>query len=117
MTSDLCDTLVANPGRLRILTSLARDPQQEFVRLRGTTNLTDGNLACHARKLASAGLVSIDKRFRDGKPLTEFRLTPQGRAALESHVNNLMSALGMGQTAPAVSTPSSSAHDREDWID
>ncbi len=117
MSTDLCDTLVANPGRLRILTSLARDGQQEFVRLRGTTRLTDGNLACHARKLASAGLVSIDKQLKDGKPKTEFRLTPQGRAALESHVQNLIGALGLMTTPahPALVTSTDSSDD--DWID
>ena len=41
------DALVANPGRLRILTALASEPQQDFVRLRNVTRLTDGNLATH----------------------------------------------------------------------
>jgi DNA-binding MarR family transcriptional regulator len=117
MTTDLEDTLVANPGRLRILTSLARDGQQEFVRLRGTTRLTDGNLACHARKLASAGLVSINKQLIDGKPKTEFRLTPEGRAALESHVQHLMGALGLTTIRPHVSRVNSINDSDDDWID
>jgi hypothetical protein len=49
------DALVANPGRLRILTALVAEPRQEFVRLRERTRLTDGNLATHAKRLCGAG--------------------------------------------------------------
>jgi DNA-binding MarR family transcriptional regulator len=87
------DTIVANPGRLRILTALAVEETQEFVHLRRATNLTDGNLSSHARRLQSAGLVEIDKSFKGGKPVTSFTLTQQGRAALEAHVRKLMAAL------------------------
>jgi DNA-binding MarR family transcriptional regulator len=87
------DALITNPGRLRILTALASEPIQEFVQLRGATQMTDGNLATHARRLHSAGLVEIDKRFRDGKPVTTFTLTSQGRGALQAHVENVMRAL------------------------
>src|ERR1043165_1963687 len=87
------DTLVANPGRLTILTALAVDPQQEFVSLRNRTKLTDGNLASHARRLASAGMIEIDKQLKSGKPVTTFLLTQSGRTALESHVRRLMAAL------------------------
>ena len=65
----------------------------EFVRLRERTRLTDGNLACHAKRLQSAGLVAVDKRFRDGKPVTSFVLTPAGRAAMEDHVERLLAAV------------------------
>src|SRR3712207_3017097 len=87
------DPLVANPGRLKILTALAVEERQEFVDLRRRTQLTDGNLAAHAKRLQGGGLIEIDKRFRDGKPVTSFVLTDDGRKALESHVRRLMSAL------------------------
>ena len=87
------DPLVANPNRLRILTALAVNERQEFVQLRGATELTDGNLASHARRLQSGGLIAIDKQFRSGKPVTQITLTPQGRAALESHVRRLFAAI------------------------
>jgi len=69
------DTLVTNPGRLTILTALAVEEQQEFVSLRNRTKLTDGNLASHARRLASAGMLEIDKQLRGGKPVTTIKLT------------------------------------------
>jgi DNA-binding MarR family transcriptional regulator len=90
------DPLVANSGRLEILTALAAEGWRapvEFVRLRERTRLTDGNLACHARRLHAAGLVAVDKRFREGKPVTSFVLTPAGRAALEEHVERLLAAV------------------------
>jgi DNA-binding MarR family transcriptional regulator len=118
---DTIDALIANPGRLRILTALASEPRQEFVQLRGVTQMTDGNLASHARRLHSAGLVQIDKTFRDGKPVTTFILTHQGRGALEEHVENLMRVLRPSQPS-AESTrsrqnPEQTFTPESDWID
>ena len=45
------ESLVTNPGRLRILTTLASEERrQPFVEVRRRTGLTDGNLATHARR-------------------------------------------------------------------
>jgi DNA-binding MarR family transcriptional regulator len=87
------DALVANAGRLSILTALAVEQQQEFVELRRRTELTDGNLACHARRLATAGLIDIEKSFRNGKPVTRLSLTVAGRAALEAHARRVLAAI------------------------
>ncbi len=87
------ENLIANPGRLKILTALAVESRQEFVNLRKQTKLTDGNLASHARRLATAGFIAIDKTIRDGKPVTSIALTTTGRSALESHVRRLMAAI------------------------
>src|SRR3954468_18522093 len=97
------DALVANPGRLRILTSLVTEPTQEFVRLRERTRLTDGNLSTHARRLKNAGLLAIDKSFRAGKPVTTIILTTEGRRALESHVRGLMQALNLTPSEQTIS--------------
>ena len=98
------DALVANAGRLQILTALAVQERQEFVHLRDTTQLTDGNLAAHAKRLKSGGLIEIDKQFRAGKPVTSFHLTPAGRTALESHARRLLAALSQRRLAPATTT-------------
>jgi len=88
------DALVANPGRLSILTALAVEENgQEFVALRQRTKLTDGNLASHAKRLTSAGLVSVDKAFQNGRPVTRFTLTTNGRAALEQHARRVLAAI------------------------
>ena len=87
------DALVANAGRLNILTALAVEERQEFVQLRQRTAVTDGNLACHARRLATAGLIEINKSFRDGKPVTSITLTTAGRSALEAHARRVLAAI------------------------
>ena len=112
------EALVVNPGRLRILTALAESRRAEFVPLRKRTRLTDGNLAAHAKRLQSGGLIAVDKQFRDGKPVTSFTLTPTGREALEQHARFLLAAVG-GETAepePALQTVEQ-PEERDDWVD
>ncbi len=87
------DPIVANPGRLAILTALAVEERQEFVTLRKHTNLTDGNLASHAKRLQGAGLVTVDKSFRAGTPVTCYVLTADGRRALEAHARRVLAAI------------------------
>src|SRR5918993_1168716 len=115
------DALVANPGRLRILTALATEPRQEFVRLRQRTRLTDGNLATHAKRLCGAGFIAIDKSIRAGKPVTSLELTAAGRAALENHAHHLLEALRPVAPAPTPQAELLPAHDAEDaaddWVD
>lgn len=119
----MIDGLVANAGRLRILTALAGAGAQEFVSLRRATQLTDGNLATHAKRLQHAGLIAVDKQFRAGKPVTSFVLTAHGRTALESHVATLVRAINpsVGAAAPSSSTSPIGAVEvgpaQDDWVD
>ena len=110
------ETLVVNPGRLRILTALADTPREEFVALRSRTRLTDGNLAAHAKRLHTGGLIAIDKQFRDGKPVTSFMLTHSGRAALEEHARQLLAAVGV-EPRLAQANPVFAGQPADDWID
>lgn len=108
------DPVVANPGRLRILAALAQDPAQAFVALRSRTGLTDGNLATHARRLESAGLVAIQKTVHEGKPVTTLELTPEGREALAAHVRSLVEVLD-NRRPVQVEEPADVGED--DWVD
>ena len=108
------DPIITNPGRLTILTALLAEKQQDFVQLRGNTRLTDGNLTTHARKLAGAGLVTIEKTARAGRPVTTITLTDNGREAFERHVNALTESIrrpALLDTRPVM------AHEEEPWID
>jgi DNA-binding MarR family transcriptional regulator len=116
------DPLVTNPGRLRILTALAAEPIQPFVALRRRTGLTDGNLATHARRLQSAGFLTIEKSIASGKPLTTLHLTHRGRAARTAHATALMAALSPAHrpsesAREAVPVPSADANADEEWVD
>jgi DNA-binding MarR family transcriptional regulator len=114
------DTLVANAGRLRILVALCAGGSQDFVQLRRGTKLTDGNLSAHAKRLAAGGLVRIEKSFREGKPVTTFVLTEDGRRRLAEHVNALTAAVER-PVVPAWSPPARAevvvAADDDDWVD
>ena len=109
---------------LRILAALAVEPRLDFVHLRTRTKLTDGNLCTHTRRLETAGLVSVEKSFRDRKPITHVRMTDEGRAALERHARELLAVLGMKSTAPnglVTAEParisSTPVDTEEEWVD
>lgn len=114
------DALVANPGRLRILTALAAS-DRDFVQLRGATQLSDGNLSCHARRLQTAGFIAVYKEFREGRPTTSFALTATGRQALELHAQELLSAIGSKPRTVASSANRESVASfepaEEEWVD
>lgn len=111
------NSLVTNAGRLRILAALAESPRQEFVRLREETQLTDGNLCTHARKLQSAGLIVIDKHFRNGRPVTRLELTLAGRDALQQHAQSLLAALNRTEPAEPVEPAAVMVDAEDDWVD
>src|SRR5215204_5646510 len=111
------ESLVVNPGRLRILTALAESKREEFVPLRNRTRLSDGNLAAHAKRLQSGGLIQIDKQFRDGKPVTSFTLTHTGRAALEEHAKHLLAAVGLAPRPADLHPAGLAPEPSDDWVD
>jgi DNA-binding MarR family transcriptional regulator len=111
------DPVVANAGRLGILAALAAEPGQAFVQLRSRTGLTDGNLATHARRLQSAGLVAIEKTLAEGKKLTTLHLTPEGREALAGHVRSLVEAVDGKQQVDLGMLVEAAVADDEDWVD
>ena len=110
------DSIVTNPGRLRILTALAAEGVAEFVTLRQRTCLTDGNLSAHAKRLEGAGLIAVEKHFRGGRPVTSFRLTHRGRDALEQHAQELLALIHGADEAVAVEAPAET-HRADDWVD
>jgi DNA-binding PadR family transcriptional regulator len=60
-------------------------------------------------------MIDIEKKFRDGKPVTTFQLTAQGRQRLADHARALLAAV----EEPAADTLSDtvSVVAEEDWID
>ena len=89
------DRVVHVPARLAILTVLAAAEDVEFRFLENVTGLTKGNLSSHAAKLEAAGYVQVEKSFRDRVPLTTYRITKAGRAALDAYRRRLVAGLGV----------------------
>ena len=69
-----------------MLSLLAGVDEAEFTWLREKTGSTDGNLGAHLLKLEEAGYVAMEKKFVARKPVTLYRMTQEGRTALERYV-------------------------------
>lgn len=87
------DPLIHAPARLEIMTLLNAAAAVDFIYLLRETGLTKGNLATHLAKLEAAGYLSAEKTYRGRVPLTRYRITPAGRAALEVYRCHLLGVL------------------------
>lgn len=90
------DRLIHEPARLRILTILAGLEAADFNFLLNTLGLTKGNLSSHMDRLEKAGYVRVEKSFNGRIPHTEFKITPQGKEALEEYWRQLDSIRNLG---------------------
>jgi DNA-binding transcriptional ArsR family regulator len=88
------DPVVHGKMRLAVLSLLSGVEEAEFTWLRAQTGSTDGNLGAHLLKLEEAGYVAVEKKFVARKPMTLYRMTESGRAALERYVASLKQLLG-----------------------
>lgn len=85
------ERVFGHPLRLRIAKALAGSATLSFVHLRNLLGTNDGTLAAHARKLENAGYVACDKTFAGRMPRTDFRLSDEGRSALEGYLSRQLS--------------------------
>ncbi len=87
-TADL-DRLIHDRLRLGILSALAVNECLSFTELRTLLKTTDGNLSVHARKLEDADYLACEKSFQGRVPHTEYRLTKNGRRALQRYLDHM----------------------------
>ena len=87
------DDLVLSRVRLGILALLVNGDEMSFTYLREALKLTDGNLSVQIRKLEEAKHVKVKKTFVDRKPKTFYKITPKGRKAVKSLVEELENLL------------------------
>ena len=83
------DRTIHEKGRLAIMSLLAASPQLSFTEIRDTLKMTDGNVTAHLRTLHEAGYVAVTKAFQEGRPLTSYALTKEGRKAFATYVELL----------------------------
>ena len=88
-TAGELDRLVHERVRLGIVSALAVNEALTFNDLKALLGVTDGNLSAHARKLEDAGYVECTKGYQGRVPRTEYRLTADGRAALEGYLSHM----------------------------
>lgn len=72
------DRIIHEPARLKITTILRYIEEVDFKFLIQETNLTNGNLVSHLKKLEDTGYISIKKFFKGRRPCTMYRLTKLG---------------------------------------
>ena len=75
--------------RLATCVLLSKHDAISFTRLKGVLGETDGSLGAHLRKLEDAGMLEVEKAHRNRRPVTWYRLSPDGRAALHRHLDVL----------------------------
>lgn len=83
------DRLIHERLRLGIVSALAINDSLSFNDLKRVLKTSDGNLSVHAQKLESAGYLRCNKFFQGRIPRTEYRLTPAGRKALHTYLDQM----------------------------
>jgi len=87
------DKVIHERMRLGIISALAANEKLSFTELKKLLNTTDGNISVHARKLEEAGYLTCEKSFKGRTPLTEYKITATGKAALEQYLNHMESLI------------------------
>lgn len=88
------DPLLEHRIRLAVCVLLTRADEIRFSRFKDVLDATDGNLGAQLRRLEEAGYLELRRTFEKRRPVTWYRLTDPGRAALERHVRALNQLLG-----------------------
>ncbi|CAN5201991.1 hypothetical protein BH20ACI1_BH20ACI1_16420 [soil metagenome] len=88
VSNDL-DKIIHERMRLGIISALAANETLSFTDLKNLLNTTDGNVSVHARKLEDAGYLECLKSFNGRVPLTEYKITNDGREALNRYLNHM----------------------------
>ena len=96
---DELDRLIHERIRLGIVAALAANESLTFAELKDVLKTSDGNLSVHARRLEEAGYIKVTKGFEDRKPKTDYRLTPKGRRALETYLQQMEGILSQARDA------------------
>ena len=87
--SNELDKVIHERMRLGIISALAANERLSFTELKRLLDTTDGNISVHARKLEDAGYLTCEKSFNGRTPLTEYKITPSGRKALERYLDHM----------------------------
>jgi hypothetical protein len=83
------DPILHSQLRLAVVSILVSVVEADFTFLKEKTASTAGNLSVQLEKLSSEGYISIEKSFRNKRPLTTCRITPKGIRQFDSYVKGL----------------------------
>lgn len=80
--------------RLGIMSILVVNDHADFKTLKELLDITDGNLASHAKALEKEKFIEVEKTFIGRKPNTKYIATRSGIQAFQEHVDALEKLLG-----------------------
>lgn len=75
--------------RLGIMSVLMVNEYADFNTLKELLDVTDGNLASHAKALEAAAYIKVEKQFIGRKPNTRYSTTALGEAEFKKHIDAL----------------------------
>ncbi|MBU3821161.1 transcriptional regulator [Flavobacteriaceae bacterium XHP0103] len=75
--------------RLGIMSILMVNEYADFNTLKELLDITDGNLASHAKALETAEYIKVEKLFIGRKPNTRYSTTKLGEQAFKKHIEAL----------------------------
>src|SRR5438552_13985907 len=93
------DRIIHERMRLAIVSALAASESLSFNDLKQLLKSTDGNLSVHASKLEDAGYIESSKHFEGRVPKTTYRLTAEGRTALNRYLDHMEALIRVTRNA------------------
>ncbi len=87
------DSSVYGPVRLGILATLQMDGALDFTTLKKRLDVADGAIGIHLRKLEDVGYLTCSKSFVGRRPKSVYRITNQGRRALNNYLNAMQQVI------------------------
>ncbi len=72
--------------RLGIMSILVVNEAADFSTLKELLEITDGNLASHAKALEKVDYIKVEKQFIGRKPNTKYIATPLGKLEFKKHI-------------------------------
>ncbi|AIZ40193.1 transcriptional regulator [Cellulophaga baltica 18] len=75
--------------RLGMMSILMVNEYADFNMFKELLDVTDGNLASHAKALEKEDYIMVEKRFIGRKPNTRYSATALGKTAFKKHIDAL----------------------------
>lgn len=86
---DLLNGVLEHRVRLAACVLLTKHDAMSFTGLKQVLGETDGSLGAHLRKLEESGYLTVEKTYRNRRPVTWYRLSESGSSSLKRHLSVL----------------------------
>ncbi|MBN1418715.1 MAG: transcriptional regulator [Planctomycetes bacterium] len=96
------DRVIHERGRLAIMALLSPGPLS-FVELKERLGMTDGNLSRHLLAIQRRGYIACARRFGEGRPRTDVRITAAGERAFATYAERIQAILALAGSARGAS--------------